>query len=67
MDVYRGVIVHGFIRTCVKLFDISVAILMVYTRAFNSVFKQLLFFFIQKRVVDNQFKNQNLFIISYWL
>lgn len=65
MDVYRGVIVHGFIRTCVKLFDISVA--MVYTRAFNSVFKQLLFFFIQKRVVDNQFKNQNLFIISYWL
>lgn len=50
MDVYRGVIVHGFIRTCVKLFDISVA--MVYTRAFNFVFKHF-FFFLQKRVVNN--------------
>lgn len=47
MDVYRGVIVHGFIRTCVKLFDISVA-MVNYTRAFNSVFKQLLFFFYTK-------------------
>lgn len=54
MDVYRGVIacaMHVFIKNCVKLFNVSFA--MVYTRAFNFVFKQLLFFFLQKRFVNN--------------
>lgn len=65
MDVYRGVIVHGFIRTCVKLFDISVA--MVYTRAFNSVFKQLLFFLYKRGllIINLKIKTYFLFHIGY--
>lgn len=65
MDVYRGVIVHGYIRTCVKLFDISFA--MVYTRAFNFVFKQL-FFFLYKRgllIINLKIKTYFLFHIGY--
>lgn len=67
MDVYRGVIVHGFIRTCVKVFDISVA-MVLYTRAFNFVFKQLFFFFLYKRgllIINLKIKTYFLFHFGY--
>lgn len=56
---------HVFIKNCVKLFNVSFA--MVYTRAFNFVFKQL-FFFLYKRgllIINLKIKTYFLFHFGY--